>query len=237
GSHVNLSMEFFHNMITDYIYNEKLASISGGDSLFLRSGEAYPVFKYRQTRARLWGGEIRVDIHPHPIDRLHVEASLSFVQAENLGGGGASITDSTRYLPLIPPLRTRGECRYDLKTDGTKLANAFVKVGIEHYSAQDRFFAAYGTETRTPAYMLLNAGLGTDFLNKRGATVFTLMLACTNITDLAYQSHMNRLKYFDSDPNNATGRSGIYNMGRNVTVRIEFPFQRSLAKRRSEPAR
>lgn len=224
GTHVSASVEVFNNSISNYIYNEKLASMAGGDSLFTRNGQDFPVFKFRQTSARLGGGEISVDIHPHPLDRLHFENSLSFVLAENRGGGGAQITDSTKYLPLIPPLHTSSELRYGMPKRTWCFANMFVKVGVQVYAAQNRYFAAYGTETYTPGYTLLDAGLGADVLNKNGSTLFKVTILGTNLANLGYQSNMNRLKYFDDYPENGTGRSGIYNMGRNISLKVVVPF-------------
>ncbi len=41
------------------------------------------------------------------------------------------------------------------------------------------------------------------------------------MTDVAYQSHLSRLKY--TPENQATGRTGIYNMGRNISFKLVFP--------------
>jgi len=43
-----------------------------------------------------------------------------------------------------------------------------------------------------------------------------------NLTDEAYQSHLSRLKY--TPVNYATGRTGIYNMGRNLSFKLIFPI-------------
>jgi iron complex outermembrane receptor protein len=224
GTHVSGSAELFNNDISDYIYNEKLVGMNGSDSLFTQGGVEYPVFKFRQTRARLFGGEISLDIHPHPYDWLHVENSLSFVIAENKGGNGARITDGTRYLPLIPPLHTNTELRADLRKRFGCFAEAFVKVGVQVYAAQARFYGAYGTETGTPGYWLIDAGVGGNVLDKKGGTLFSFSVLGTNLADLAYQSNMNRLKYFDDYPVNGTGRSGIFNMGRNISLKLVVPF-------------
>lgn len=224
GTHVNGSVELFHNGITDYIYNEKLVSRNGGDSLFTEGSNTFPVFKFRQTGARLIGGEVTVDIHPHPLDWLHFENAVSVVLADNTGGGGAHITDSTRYLPFIPPLHTTSELRADLKKPLGRLAGIFVKLGVQVFAAQDRYFAAYGTETFTPGYTLLDAGIGADVRNAKGRTLFSFTVLGSNLADVAYQSNMSRLKYMDDQPVNWTGRSGIYNMGRNVSVRVVVPL-------------
>jgi iron complex outermembrane receptor protein len=36
---------------------------------------------------------------------------------------------------------------------------------------------------------------------------------------------VNRLKYFDDYPVNGTGRSGIFNMGRNISLKVVVPFE------------
>jgi iron complex outermembrane receptor protein len=99
-----------------------------------------------------------------------------------------------------------------------------VKVGVQVYAAQARFYGAYGTETGTPGYWLIDAGVGGNVLDKKGGTLFSFSVLGTNLADLAYQSNMNRLKYFDDYPVNGTGRSGIFNMGRNISLKLVVPF-------------
>lgn len=224
STHVSGSIEFFNNTISNYIYNEKLASVNGGDSLFTQSGEEFPVFKFRQTTAQLYGGEFMLDIHPHPLDRLHFENAISFIHAVNRGGNGSVISDSTRYLPFIPPFHTNSDLRLDLRKRMGAFSNLFVKVGVQYYAVQDHIYSAYGTETPTPGYTLLDAGVGGDVVDKQGRVLCSFTLIGSNLADVAYQSNMSRLKYMDSDPVNATGRSGIYNMGRNIALRITVPF-------------
>jgi iron complex outermembrane receptor protein len=63
--------------------------------------------------------------------------------------------------------------------------------------------------------------MGGDFINK-GKILFSLYLAVNNLTDVAYQNHLSRLKY--TSENLVTGRTGIYNMGRNMSVKLNIPF-------------
>ena len=114
--------------------------------------------------------------------------------------------------------------RADIKKRKACFANVYVKIGVQYFAAQNQAFLAYGTETKTPAYTLLDAGAGTDIVNKKGNTLFTVSVLATNLTDEAYQSNMSRLKYFDNYPVNGTGRSGIYNMGRNISFKLVVPF-------------
>jgi len=224
SKHVSGSVDFFNNNISNYIYDEKLLSVKGGDSTFVQNGTPFPVFKFRQTTAQLYGGELSIDIHPHPFDWMHFENSISYIYAVNLGGNGAKITDSTKYLPLIPPFHTNTELRAEFKKKVGSFSSIFIKAGVQYYSAQNHFYSAYGTETKTPGYTLLDAGAGANVVNKKGSTIFSISILGTNLADVAYQSNMNRLKYFDNYPNNWTGRSGIYNMGRNISVKLTVPL-------------
>ena len=234
--HISGSVEAFENNITNYIYDEKLASVKGGDSLFHQNGNTFPVYKFRQTTAQLYGGEFSFDIHPHPLDWLHFENSLSIIYAINKGGNGATINDSTKYLPFIPPFHTNSELRANIKKKKACFANIYVKVGVQYFAAQYRAFFAYGTETKTPGYTLLDAGIGTDIINKKGNTLFTISILGTNLCDVAYQSNMSRLKYFTSQTPSgytipdASGHYGIYNMGRNISFKLVIPLYIKKAK-------
>ena len=86
---------------------------------------------------------------------------------------------------------------------------------------QNKFYSAFGTETETAGYRLLNAGIGTDVISKT-KTVLSFYISATNLTDVAYQSHLSRLKY--TAENNVTGRAGVYNMGRNISLKLIVPL-------------
>lgn len=222
--HVSMSAEAFNNIIDNYIFNQKLQSLGGGDSIYVQNGNSYPVYKFRQTKAQLYGGEARIDIHPHPLDWLHFENSVSVVYALNLGGNGAVLNDSSRYLPYIPPVHTNSELRAEFSKKAGCFANTFIKFGVQYYAAQNRAYLADNTETKTPGYTLLDAGIGTDVVDSKGNTLFSIGIFGTNLADVAYQSNMSRLKYFDNYPVNGTGRSGIYSMGRNISFKLTVPF-------------
>ena len=223
STHVSINADAFNNNIQNYIYNEKLESKLGGDSIIVPGNQT---FKFVASRAHLYGGELSIDIHPHPWDWLHFENSLSVVYATNEGvAGEGKISDSAKYLPFIPPLHTMSELRANIKKMGNYFANAFIKVQFEVYAKQDRVYLANNTETPTAGYELFNAGFGSDILNKKGKTVLTLSFFANNLFNVAYQSGLNRLKYFEPYPGNFTGHNGIYNMGRNFGLRVNVPLR------------
>ena len=229
--HLSMSAEVFNNTINNYIFNQKLQSQFGGDSIYTEAGNNYPVYKFRQTKAQLFGGEARIDIHPHPIDWLHFENSISIVYTMNKGGNGAVINDSNKYLPFIPPLHTNSELRAEFRKKMACFHHAYFKIGMQYYASQNRVLLENNTETKTAGYTLFDAGFGTDICTKKEITLCTIGIFVTNLTDVTYQSNMSRLKYFDNYPNNGTGRSGIYSMGRNISFKLTIPLNVNLKEK------
>ncbi len=214
--HITIDASVFDNNIQNYIYNEKVSASSGQTVI--------DTFQFLAAKAHLYGAELSIDVHPHPLDWLHFENSLSLVYGNNKGVGGQKISDSAKYLPFIPPLHTFSELRANIKKVSPAIANAFVKVQMEYYAAQNRAYLEFGTETPTPGYNLFNAGLGADVTNSKGKTLFTFSLLGNNLFDAAYQSHLNRLKYFEPYPDDPRPYHGIYNMGKNFSIKINVPL-------------
>jgi iron complex outermembrane receptor protein len=219
-THISAEIDVFDNAIGHFIFSRKLSGVSGNDSLT----DGYSTFKFVAGNANLMGGEVMVDIHPHPLDWLHFENSFSVVQAVQ-----KNQTDSTKYLPFTPAPKIESELRADLKNKNKFFHNAYVKLEVENYLEQNKFYSAYGTETKTPAYTLLNIGAGTDIRRKQGgASICSFYISVNNLTDVAYQSHLSRLKY--TDINYTTDRRGVYSMGRTISFKLVIPFSLKTAK-------
>ena len=88
SEHLNIEVSPFANFINNYIFIEKITSVEGRDST-INSGDPANVFKFKQSNALLYGSEIFVDFHPHPIDWLHIENSFSFVNAIKMNSTGS----------------------------------------------------------------------------------------------------------------------------------------------------
>jgi iron complex outermembrane recepter protein len=219
--HLSINVSVFNNDITNYIYNQKVLNSQGADSV-VQSG--YQTFQFVAAGARLYGGEADIDIHPHPLDWLHFENSLSIVYGVNKGVNGIAPGDSAKYLPFIPPLHTLSELRGTFKHPFRYFQNSFIKVQLLMFAKQDRAFLAYNTETPTPGYTLFNAGIGTDIVGRKGKVLFNFGLFGNNLFDVAYQDHLSRLKYFEQYPNDPRGHLGIYNLGRNIGVKVMVPL-------------
>jgi iron complex outermembrane receptor protein len=219
SKYVVVNMSIFYNTINNYIFNQRLLTANGDDSVIVAGNQTY---KFQQGKAVLYGGEMNIDFHP--AKKLHFENSFSLVYGDNKATGGIKLNPGAKYLPFIPPFHGLSELRYDIISKARHLANGYVKAQLVYYAAQKRVYSADNTETPTPGYTLFNLGAGTGFKNKYGKTVVILSVIANNLFDVAYLNHLSRLKYFlysdtDTDPDH-----GIHEMGRNVAVKLEFPL-------------
>lgn len=227
-----IELNLFNNFITHYIYNQKLLAVNGQDSVIVPGNET---FKFVSSRANLYGGELSIDVHPYK--NLHFENSISTVYAVNKGqNSGQSVSSDEKYLPNIPPLHGSSELRLDFDCKHLNVEHGFAKIEMEYYATQSKVYSAYGTETRTPGYTLFNAGLGGNFVDKKNNTIVSAYLMANNIFDITYWDHLSRLKYFYGNYQNPSATDnprehGIYNMGRNISLKLIFPLDFSKERR------
>jgi len=226
---VSASVEIYSNHIQNYIFQRQILDANGNPERVDPDGAAdpngqYEKFTYVQSRARINGADLSLDIHP--ISWLHFENEMTITQGINLGTGG-TVPDSLKYLPFIPPLHTHSELRATLNKGFGSFRSLYVFGGFDHYDAQNHFFSAYGTETYTAGYNLLSAGIGGNVVNAKGNKVLEIFIEGTNLGNVAYQSNMSRLKYFDNPTVPAGVQPGIFNMGRNISFKVVVPFDLS----------
>lgn len=214
--HFSFSFNAFSNNINNFVYYRKLESVFGGDSILNVNGDDITAFRFDQNNAALMGVEAVFDIHPHPLDWLHFENTFSFVR-----GRFNDAVDGTNNLPLIPAPRWLSDIRVNFLKIGKPLRNVYIKLGMDKTFDQSKPFIAYDTETKTNGYTLLNAGFGAD-INSKNKTIVSIHFGALNLTDAAYQSHLSRLKY--TADNLVTGRSGVFNAGRNFSIKLNIPF-------------
>lgn len=205
SKYVEAQVAFFANRISNYIFAKRIDRVME---------EGYRTYEYTQGDARLLGFEAGVDVHP--MHRLHLGSTFSYVDARQLNE-----PEETRYLPFTPAPRWTAEVKYELTHRGKWLNNAYVAVGMECHLRQNHYYKADETETATPSYTLFNLSVGTDLM-VCGRKVAELYVMADNLLNRAYQNHLSRLKY--TDLNAATGRMGVYNMGRNVVMKLVVPL-------------
>ncbi len=230
---VTFEADAFMNDINDFIYAQGLQSVLGGDSLNSSLSLIFgpsPVYKYEQTDAKLTGGELSLDIHPSALPWIDFNATLSYVD-----GSLKNVPDSIQYLPFVPPMRITAGVKFHIKNIGKGIHNAYIKVGVLNVAQQNHVYQQYaqysGLTTANPeysvskaaqaGYTLLNAGIGGDLMAS-GKKFCELYIMCNNLLDAGYMDYMSRFKYLPI--NYSTNRVGVFNMGRNVSIKVIIPF-------------
>jgi iron complex outermembrane receptor protein len=216
SEHLLFTANIFYNRINDFIFYSKLAGATGGDSLVSVNGDLIPAYRFDQHNATLQGAEGLVDFHPHPLDWLHWQNTVSYVR-----GRFEVPIEGVRDLPFIPATRWLSELRGEFLKKGKNLRNLVLHFESDHTFREDHPFTAFGTETSTPGYTLLNAGMSAQIYH-RNKNLFSFYINAMNLGDVAYQNHLSRLKY--TAENAFTGRRGVFNTGRNFSFKLNIPL-------------
>jgi len=139
-------------------------------------------------------------------------------------------------LPYIPAPHLKSELKVRLNdSHNSVFKGTFFKFGLQNDWEQNNVYNAFSTEIASAAYTIFNAGLGTNIVNpKTGRTICALYINCTNLTNVAYADHLNLAQYFyvnNGTPVTVTQQNqGIYNMGRNISFKLVFPFGGNVRK-------
>ncbi|WP_426671058.1 TonB-dependent receptor [Mucilaginibacter sp. McL0603] len=216
GKDVSVEADGFYNHISNFIFANRTDSLSGG----------FPIYQYLSTNtAIITGISGFLNIHPAAAKWLEIDNGFTYIYSHI-----PNETDSTKHLPYIPAPHLNSEVKLRLN-DGHNsiLKGTYLKFGLQHDWAQNNVYSAFYTEIPSAQYTLFNAGVGTNFVNpKTGRTVCSLYINCNNLTNVAYADHLNLAQYFlayNGTPVTVTKQSqGIYNMGRNISFKLIFPF-------------
>ena len=186
NSHFEFFVNGFYNHINNYIYtNPSGIMIAAND-----------VFNYIQNNAKLYGGEIGLHFHPHPLDWLHFESSFETVTGKK---------QNSDYLPLIPANNWNNTLRAEFEVKNW-LKEGFATLNVSNTFNQNN---VNGFETKSNGYTLVNLGIGGNL--KLGKTAFNINLNGNNLLNKSYIAHLSRLK-----------TDGIPNIGRNIVLGINF---------------
>lgn len=219
---VDISMEIFNNNIQNYIYQSRLTDVNGDPVVIVPGNLTY---QYQQSKARLYGAELAINLHPSTLKWFTFNNSVAYVVGLNKNETLLNLHGkAAKYLPFIPPLQIRSEIKLTAQKNIGFLDKPYFKIDAAIFADQNKFYALDDTETFTRGYTLINAGIGSSIKAKSGRTVLDIFIQADNVFNIAYQSHLNRLKYFEYYESSFNGRSGIYNMGRNMSFKVIVPF-------------
>lgn len=222
GPEVNYELGGYYNYINNFIFSDRLGSVNGGDSILV--GE--PVFQYVANNAISAGITATLNIHPSAVKWLEWDNGFSYSYSYFLGA-----TDSTRHIPYTPAPRWISTVKFRLNDKPYSIVSgAYIYVGLAKYWAQNNIYSALYTELPSFAYTLFNTGIGMNFVNPVNRhVVCTFLINCTNLFNIAYVDHLSHNQYFlaynGGTIATVTQQSqGIYNMGRNLGLKLIVPF-------------
>jgi iron complex outermembrane receptor protein len=188
NEHYELTADGFFNRINDFIFVVPEDRFIGEEQ----------VFNFAQEDANLYGGELFLHLHPHPLDWLHLESGFELVLGKILGGDD---------LPLIPAKTISNTLRVEWKN--LKPLKNFYAFARHQYTFEQNKVSSF--ETPTGDYHLVSAGLGAE-LNLK-SNLIKWSVSATNLFDETYIPHLSRLKI-----------DGIPNIGRNINFKIGYLF-------------
>ncbi|RKR84149.1 iron complex outermembrane receptor protein [Mucilaginibacter gracilis] len=216
GKDVSVEADGFYNHINNFIFANRTDSLSGG----------FPIYQYLSTNtAIITGVSGFLNIHPAATKWLEIDNGFTYIYSHI-----PNETDSTRHLPYIPAPHLNSEVKFRFNDGHNSIfKGTYVKFGLQHDWAQNNVYSAFYTELPSAQYTIFNAGVGTNLVNpKTGRTICSVYVNCTNLTNVAYADHLNLAQYFlayNGTPATVTQQNqGIYNMGRNISFKLIFPF-------------
>lgn len=215
GKNLSYEADAFCNYINNFIFADRTDSSLSG----------FPVYPTIANTAIIGGVSGYFNIHPVNTKWLEINNGFTYIYSYL-----PHQTDSTNHVPWTPAPHATTEVKIKLKDKPHCIVRGtYIEFGEARYWEQNNIYSAFYTELPSKAYSLYNAGIGTDFVNpETGKVICSLYVNCTNLLNLAYAGHLNLAQYFLSyNGNTATvtdPSQGIYNMGRNVGIKVLFPI-------------
>ncbi|MCH7397919.1 TonB-dependent receptor [Belliella sp. DSM 107340] len=185
----SLSGEVFYNHIDNYIFFAPTDELMGD----------LTVWEFEQTDARLYGGEVELDIHPTSAKWVSGSTSYSMVI-------GQRRSDMT-YLPYIPAFRWNQSVDFRLNNLGV-FTNPYISLLGSFIFDQNR---EAPLEEATPGYYLLGLNVGSQVM--MAGKSLDIYVSGSNILNKTYLDHMSLFRPF-----------GVNQMGRNIALNVRIPF-------------
>lgn len=214
------TVSLFNNNIQDYIYLSLQVDANGNPVTDAQGNKTY---QYLQSSAQLYGMEAWLSVHPQKWNGFSFDNSFAIVSGFNRGKQFKSAGMNGEYLPLIPPLKLLSSVTQKFQINSRLLSAVTPKIELDFNAAQDRYLGLNNSETYTAGYALINMSIITEISYSKKHSM-QLQLHANNLFNKTYQSHLSRLKYFEYYSSSPNGHLGMYNMGRNICIKLVVPF-------------
>jgi len=183
SDHFEFFINGFYNSINDYIYLTPTADYI----------EDAQVFNYLQENASLYGGELGIHLHPHPLDWLHINSSFETVTGK---------LKNDTYLPLIPANSIHTNLTFTVSKNSKINTDAFIS--LKNVFKQQN---VSGDEIASENYDLVNLGINSELQTKKA--LYKINVGVNNLLNKKYINHLSRFK-----------NDNIYNQGRNIILDV-----------------
>jgi len=188
----------YFQSINDYIF------LQPEDEIRLTIRGAFPVFKYTQTDARIYGLDLKGGIKFS--SSISSEIRYSYLRGDD--------TDADIPLVNMPANNLYGALTFNAAHpfEGSKLhfENLEFTINANYVARQDHLLASQDFVTPPDAYFLIGAQLSTDIQIKKSRIRFTAK--GENLLNIQYRDYLNRLRSFADE------------LGRNITLGITLKF-------------
>ncbi len=148
----------------------------------------FPLFEFRATNARLYGGELRFDLQA-PRLPLSLSGTGAWVRAFDLRARG--------FLPFIPADRYGLVGRWSWP-DTRASAHGYLELSGTFVARQRRADVAQDFAPAPRSYVLLGAAMGVEFPGRHHVVHTSLVGA--NLLDARYRDYTSLLRYFADEP-------------------------------------
>jgi iron complex outermembrane receptor protein len=149
---------------------------------------AFPVFVFKPIDALFGGGEVRFDLRA-PRLPFGLSGHAAWVRARDLAAGGP--------LAFLPADRYALTGRYFFP-DSPITGRAYLELSGMAVMRQTRYQVDLDFAPPPPAYVLLGAGAGVEFLAEH--EIVRLSLVGTNLLNMRYRDYNSLLRYFANEP-------------------------------------
>ena len=187
------SLAFYFNYFDNYIYLGPTFP-----ARFSRLPEAGQIFQYRQDDAIYTGFELQWnwDI----IDQLNLSQAVDFVQSYN--------PKTSLALPFTPQPSIKTDLSYSpFKKD--LLKDSYISISHQYHFAASGSSRVDRSEQATPAYQLLDLGIGSNFQIKNQK--INISCRIQNILNTKYLAHLSRYRVIN-----------VPEQGRNIVLSIKL---------------
>ncbi len=188
SDYIMIDVSGFYNKILDYIFIAPTNDTANNGN---------KIYRYSQTNATIYGGEICFDIHP--FKWFSLKTGYGYLKGKK---------DDGSYLPFIPHNKIKIETKFK-KNKISIFEDAFFKIGGIFAQKQNN---PAMFETETNSYFLLNAAIGAQI--KAANQKISFSVQANNILNETYFDHLSTLKPL-----------GYYNIGRNICFNLKVPFR------------